>query len=195
MAPGKFLAGLEAVGVHLALQLLGSGEFRLGPDPADEGNVDLFIDRRKFTPGIEAWLGNRVTVRPQDELGDHLRSQKGKRIQIDPATASSWLFDQLKAGGATIVRAADPVLLPKACKNATELQGTRRAHERDGAALSRFLAFMAKEGPKGQIDEIEACRVLEDFRAETGVLRDLSFGSISGAGPSVPLGTCWPGAT
>jgi Xaa-Pro aminopeptidase len=152
-----------------------------------DGNVDLFIDRRKFTPGIEAWLGNRVTVRPQDELGDHLRAQKGKRIQIDPATASSWLFDQLKAGGATIVRAADPVLLPKACKNPTELQGTRRAHERDGAALTRFLAFMAKEGPKGHIDEIEACRVLEDFRAETGVLRDLSFGSISGAGPNGAL--------
>ena len=153
----------------------------------NDGHIELFIDRRKFTPGVEAWLGNHVTVRPQDELGAHLTAQTKKRIQIDPATASAWLFDRLKEGGAEIIRAADPVLLPKACKNATELNGTRRAHERDGAALTRFLAWLAKEGPKGKIDEIEACRVLEGFRAETGALKDLSFGSISGAGPNAAL--------
>ena len=88
---------------------------------------------------------------------------------------------------AEIARAADPILLAKACKNATELNGTRRAHERDGACVSRFLAWIAKEGPKGNVDEIEACRVLEDFRLETGALKDLSFGSISGAGPNGAL--------
>ncbi len=153
----------------------------------NDGHVDLFIDRRKFTPGIESWLGNHVTVRAPEELGSHLKSQAKKRVQIDPATASAWLFDQLKAGGAEVVRAADPVLLPKACKNPTELEGVRRAHVRDGAALSRFLAWMAKEGPSGRVDEIEACRVLESFRAETGALKDLSFGSISGAGPNAAL--------
>ncbi len=152
-----------------------------------DGHVELFIDRRKFTPDIDAWLGNRVTVRPQEELASHLKAQKGRRIQIDPATASAWLFDQLGAAGAEIVRAADPVLLPKACKNPTELAGTRRAHERDGACVSRFLAWLSKEGVKGNIDEIEACRVLEDFRLETGALKDLSFGSISGAGPNGAL--------
>ncbi len=152
-----------------------------------DGHVDLFIDRRKFTPGIEAWLGNHVTVRTPDELGPHLKAQAKKKIQIDPSTSSAWLFDQLKQGGAEIVRAADPVLLPKACKNATELRGVRRAHERDGAALSRFLAWIAKEGPTGKVDEIEACRVLESYRAETGALKDLSFGSISGAGPNAAL--------
>jgi Xaa-Pro aminopeptidase len=153
----------------------------------NDGHVELFIDRRKFTPGIEAWLGNHVTVRAPEDLGPHLKSLAKKRIQIDPATASAWLFDQLKQGGADIVRGPDPVLLPKACKNATELAGVRRAHERDGAALSRFLAWIAKEGPTGRVDEIEACRVLESFRAETGALKDLSFGSISGAGPNAAL--------
>ncbi|MFN9542278.1 MAG: M24 family metallopeptidase, partial [Alphaproteobacteria bacterium] len=101
--------------------------------------------------------------------------------------AAAWLFDRLKEAGATIQRANDPVLLPKACKNATELAGTRRAHERDGIALSKFLAWLAAEAPKGGVDEIEACRVLENFRLETGILKDLSFGSISGAGPNAAL--------
>jgi len=152
-----------------------------------DAHVDLFIDRRKFTPGLDEWLGNKVTVRPQAELGPHLKTLKGRKVQVDPATAAAWLFDRLKEAGATVQRANDPVLLPKACKNATELAGTRRAHERDGIALSKFLAWLAAEAPKGGVDEIEACRVLENFRLETGILKDLSFGSISGAGPNAAL--------
>ena len=152
-----------------------------------DAHVDLFIDRGKFTPGLDEWLGNKVTVRAQAELGPHLKTLKGRKVQVDPATAAAWLFDRLKEAGATIQRANDPVLLPKACKNATELAGTRRAHERDGIALSRFLAWLATEAPKGTVDEIEACRVLEGFRLETGILKDLSFGSISGAGPNAAL--------
>ena len=153
----------------------------------NDAHVQLFMDRRKFTQGIDEWLGNHVTVRPQAELADQLSAQKGRKVQIDPATASAWLFDRLKEAGATIVRAADPILLPKACKNPTELEGTRNAHARDGVALSRFLAWLSTEAPKGGVDEIEACRVLEDFRIQTGSLKDLSFGSISGAGANAAL--------
>ena len=154
-----------------------------------DGHVDLFADRRKFTPGIDAWLGNGVTVRPAEEFGAHLESLgKAKmRVQLDPATAAGWTLDRLQKGGATVLRAADPCLLPKACKNTTELQGVRNAHVRDGAALSRFLCWLAKEAPKGHLDEISAARALEAFRAETGALKDLSFGSISAAGPNGAL--------
>ncbi|MBI1210624.1 MAG: M24 family metallopeptidase [Alphaproteobacteria bacterium] len=154
-----------------------------------DGHVDLFVDRRKFTPGIEAWLGNGVTVRAPDEFGSALESlgRAKKRVQIDPATAAGWALDQLNKGGASIVRASDPCLLPKACKNATELEGVRQAHIRDGAALSRFLCWLAKEAPTGRLDEISAARRLEAFRAETSALKDLSFGSISAAGPNGAL--------
>ena len=154
-----------------------------------DGHVDLFIDRRKLTPGIDTWLGNGVTVRAPEEFAAQLESlgRAKKRVQIDPATASGWTLDQLNKGGATIVRGADPCLLPKACKNATELQGVRNAHVRDGAALSRFLCWLAKEAPKGHLDEISAARTLEAYRVETGALKDLSFGSISAAGPNGAL--------
>jgi Xaa-Pro aminopeptidase len=156
---------------------------------SNDGHVDLFVDRRKFTPGIETWLGNGVTVRPPEEFGTALEGlgRAKKRVQIDPATAAGWALDQLNKGGAAIVRGADPCLLPKACKNATELEGVRKAHVRDGAALSRFLCWLSKEAPKGHLDEISAARRLEAFRVETGALKDLSFGSISAAGPNGAL--------
>ena len=55
-------------------------------------------------------------------------------------------------------RAADPCQLPKACKNAVELDGTRAAHRRDGAALTRFLAWLARSRPKAALREIDGRR-------------------------------------
>ena len=106
------------------------------------------------------------------------------RVQADPATAADWVFQRLAAAGAEIVRAADPCLLPKACKNAVELNGTRAAHRRDGAALTRFLAWLARTAPAGQLTEIAAAERLEAFRRENNMFRDLSFDTISGAGPN-----------
>jgi Xaa-Pro aminopeptidase len=149
-----------------------------------DGSVTLFIDRRKFAPGLERHLGNGVTIMPPEGLGPALDALAAEvsRVQVDPATAASWVFDRLETAGAQIHRAADPCLLPKACKNLVELDGTRAAHRRDGAALTRFLAWLAREAPKGALREIAASDRLEAIRREGEHFRDLSFATISGAG-------------
>jgi Xaa-Pro aminopeptidase len=148
-----------------------------------DGAVTLFIDRRKLTQGLDRHLGNAVTIEAPDRLGAALDGlAKEGRVQLDPATASSWVFDRLGKAGAQIHRAADPCLLPKACKNRIELDGTREAHRRDGAAVTRFLAWLAREAPKGGLREIAASDRLEAFRKEGKYFRDLSFPTISGAG-------------
>jgi Xaa-Pro aminopeptidase len=149
-----------------------------------DGNVTLFIDRRKLAPGLDRHLGNGVTLEMPERLGPALEvlAASGERVQVDPATAASWIFDRLEEGGGNIHRAADPCLLPKACKNPVELEGSRAAHRRDGAAVSRFLAWLAKEAPQGRLREIAASDRLEAFRREGEYFRDLSFPTISGAG-------------
>src|SRR5262249_11992780 len=121
-----------------------------------DGSITLFIDRRKLAPGLDRHLGNGVTVLPPRELGPALDALAGEggRVQVDPATAASWIFDRLEATGAKIYRAADSCLLPKACKNPVEVDGTRAAHRRDGAALTRFLAWLSREASKGGLSEI-----------------------------------------
>jgi Xaa-Pro aminopeptidase len=149
-----------------------------------DGTVTLFIDRRKLVPGLERHLGNAVAVAPPERLGpalDELAAESGL-VQVDPASAASWVVDRLEAAGAKIHRAADPCLLPKACKNPIELDGTRAAHRRDGAALTRLLAWLACEALKGRLSEIAASDRLEAFRRENEHFRDLSFPTISGAG-------------
>ena len=80
-----------------------------------------------------------------------------------------------------MVRGADPTALPRACKNAVEIEGARQAHVRDGAALTRFLHWVATEAARQPADEIDVVAKLEGFREATGALKDLSFDTIAGA--------------
>jgi Xaa-Pro aminopeptidase len=147
-----------------------------------DASVELFIDAAKLAPGTAAFLGSAVSVSPPEKFGAALENLRDKCVQADPGSASAWVFDRLKAGGAAIHRAADPCVLVKACKNDVELDGTRTAHRRDGAALTRFLAWLASNAPKGGLREIAVSDRLEEFRRTGDHFRGLSFPTISGAG-------------
>jgi Xaa-Pro aminopeptidase len=149
-----------------------------------DGRADLYLAPQKVDPDLKKFLGNEVAVKSPDALAAGMAGLKGQTVSLDPALASAWHFEALEAAGAQIVRAADPVILPRACKNAVEIEGARIAHARDGAALSKFLHWLATEAQSGAIDEITAVGQLEAFRRDTGKLSDISFESISGAGPN-----------
>jgi Xaa-Pro aminopeptidase len=151
-----------------------------------DGGVDLFIDRRKLVPGLEAHLGNAVRVQAPDRLSETLDAlgREKRRVLADPTSAAAAIFDRLAAAGAEIVRGSDPCALPKACKNPVEIEGTRAAHRRDGAAVTRFLAWLALHGAAGTLTEIDAAERLAQFRRENELFRDFSFDTISGAGPN-----------
>jgi Xaa-Pro aminopeptidase len=169
------------------------------------GKPELFVDRDKLSAEAGAHLAKLAKIVPdakrakpgarraqrsdiaiRQSLDARLRALRpaAKRIRLDPATASSWFFRRLTGGKATIVRGTDPCLLPKARKNATEIKGARAAHKRDGAAVVRFLAWLDREASAGALDEIAASRRLEEIRSETQALKEISFDTISGAGPN-----------
>lgn len=152
-----------------------------------DGTADLFIAPEKTSAELKSWLGNEVAVKRESDLPAALAALKGRKVRVDPASASAWYFETLDKAGATTLRGMDPVMLPRACKNEVEVEGARRAHARDGAALTRYLHWLATEAQSGKIDEIEACGVLEKFRRESAELKDLSFDSISGAGANGAL--------
>jgi len=146
-----------------------------------DGTARLFLDPVKVSPELRAWLGNEVRLETPEDLPVALAELKGKRVLVDPAQSSAWYFEQLAKAGAEVVRGEDPCALPRACKNAVEIEGTRRAHVRDGVAVSRFLHWLATEAQTSLPDEIEVVTRLEGFREATGALKDLSFDTIAGA--------------
>lgn len=152
-----------------------------------DGSAALFLDPAKETSGLREHLGNEVSVEPMSALEPALQGLSGQTISLDPALASAWFFQKVKQAGATILRQQDPVMLPKSRKNATELAGTAEAHRRDGAAVTRFLHWLDTEAQSGSMTEIDAALKLLDFRTVDPAMKDMSFETISGAGPNGAL--------
>lgn len=152
-----------------------------------DGSVDLFTAPEKLTPAVRAHLGEAVRCQPRSSFEQSLKSMAGQTVAVDPQSCVAAIFEALEAGGARIIEARDPTVLPRAIKNPVEIAGTVAAHVRDGAALTRFLAWFDAEAPKGGLDELSAAERLRQFRAETNSLEDLSFDTISAAGPNAAL--------
>src|SRR5262249_13666423 len=150
-----------------------------------DASVDLFVDSAKLSPGLKEHLGEGVRVLPPDGLGPALDrlGTAHRTVQVDSSSTAAWIIQRLAAAGATVVRAADPCLLPKAMKNDVELAGARSAQEKDGIALTRFFAWLARGGLTGRLTEVSAAARLDAFRSEEPLFRDVAFPTSSAAGP------------
>jgi len=156
-----------------------------------EGRPSLYVDGRKLSNVVRDTLAGLADIAGPGDLTNGLASlgQSGARVLLDPQGPSEWIADTIRQHGGAIVEGPDPVALPRARKNATELAGARRAQIRDGAAMVRFLAWLDANAASGTIDEIAAAEKLEAFRADTArrdgtELMEIAFDTISGAGPN-----------
>ena len=150
----------------------------------DDGTADLFVEPEKIDEAVLRHLGNGVRLHPRNEFAAQLGALAGKTVAVDPDRSVAAIFERLEAAGARLIAKRDPAVLAKAIKNDVEIAGHRAAQARDGAALSRFLRWLSIEAPKGGIDELGAAAKLQELRRATGVFADLSFDTISGAGPN-----------
>lgn len=150
------------------------------------GKPELFVDKRKLGTEVRAHLNALARLRGPDELAERVKALKEqkRRVRLDEATAAHWFRRALGPTSRLVINARDLCILPKALKNAAEIKGARIAHERDGAAMVRYLAWLDREAPAGRLDEITAVKQLEAMRAETQALREISFDTISGSGPN-----------
>nr|WP_239025460.1 aminopeptidase P family protein [Roseibacterium persicicum] len=142
------------------------------------GALDLFVAAEKLA-GVD--LPDGVTLRDPATLATVLAAETG-RVRVDGSSAPAAAKALLEEGAAEVVEGTDPCLMPKARKHPAEIAATTAAHLRDGAAVARFLAWFDREAPKGQLTEIDVVEALEGFRRETGVLKEISFDTIAGAG-------------
>ena len=153
------------------------------------GRPVIFFDSRKLAPAVRDALGQQVELMEPDALAGFVErlGGRGLRISFDAATSPVWLTQTFERAGGKAEVGADPITLMKAAKNKAELAGARAAQERDGAAIARFLTWFDSEAPQRRLTEIDAVRALETFRRATGLLKDVSFPTISGAGPNSAL--------
>ena len=150
-----------------------------------KGKPEIFIAPEKLDRDAKAHLAAVAKLSPPDALKDRVAALKKskKRVRLDNGSAAFW-FARALGGAKSYAAGTDPCTALKAVKNKTEISGARTAHVRDGAALARYLAWLDREAPTGTIDEIEAVTQLETERSKTQALKEISFDTISGAGPN-----------
>ncbi len=147
------------------------------------GKAEIFISPEKVDVTARQHLTGVARISPPSALVDRLKALKtaDKHVRVDFNTAAYWFERTL--GRKSCVAGADPCILPKAIKSSAEISGTRAAHVRDGVAVARYLCWLDDAIESGTLDEITAVQKLEEIRAQTGALRDISFPTISGSGP------------
>jgi Xaa-Pro aminopeptidase len=157
---------------------------------AADGSHAVFMDKRKLGRTEEAYLTQLADIKAPGKLDDAVAAlvKSGAKIALDPVLAADRLRALIEDNGGTVVQAPDPARLPRATKNAAEIAGSRAAHRRDGAAVAKLLCWLDRQEP-GKLDEIAVVTRLEECRRQTGEetqmpLRDVSFDTISGAGPN-----------
>ena len=142
----------------------------------------LYILEEKITNEVRTYLeGHQVVIKPYSALAEDLRTFDSKRegvLQISPL-ANEALYDLSTRYAETIV-APSPVALMKAVKNETEQAGFRKAMERDGVALVKFLRWLEEAVPAGNESEVSIDQKLYQLRAEQADFRGISFDTIAG---------------
>ncbi len=144
----------------------------------------LFINPAVLSAEIRAHLeADGVAVEPYDDILPAVAALPADaKVWADLRTVSSAIRDALPAG-ATVIDKQNPTLLPKACKNETEVRNFRLAHIRDGVAVTRFIYWLKQTVGREPVTELSAAVQLERFREAQEHYIEPSFSPILGYGP------------
>lgn len=189
------------------------------PSDGPLGDVKLFISTESLakSSGIKTYLSEiGVQVQPYEAIWDTLEGvgkaarSTGQKVLI-PSRASLAVAEALNHGAKTLSSGSHPTISNgngngngnggvvemvrspvgdlKAIKNPVEIEGFRKSHVRDGAALVSYFAWLEDElVDRGRTDltEYQAAEELERRRAKVGgeTFKGLSFDTISATGPN-----------
>jgi Xaa-Pro aminopeptidase len=150
-----------------------------------DGKAAAFFAGHDISDELRVHLGPDVEICDEQHFGDYLRElgAQGKTVLSNKTVCPRFVYDALAGSGAVIKEGEDPLILFRGIKNATEVEGFRNAHVRDGVAMVKFLRWLDENWARG-LTEIAAVKQLEAFRAEDEALQDVSFDTISGSGPN-----------
>ena len=190
----------------------GSGSDRSAEGKESAGRrpavLTLYINERILKDADRAALAaDGVCLAPYDRIYEDISEiPEGERLWLDPASANYEIACRIPGGsrradpdagsgaggdalkgsicrGVDVMEEASPLLHEKAVKNEAELAGMRRAHIKDGIALTRFMYWLKTHVGKVPLTEIGASDKMEEFRKLQEGYLGPSFDPISGFGP------------
>ena len=152
-----------------------------------ETEVLLFIQEEALDDSARSYLESLgVAVKPYDSIYDYVKTLAGQAVMVEKSRVNYALCHNLDASCRVIDR-MNPTALAKAVKNPVEMENIRRAHIKDGVAVTKYIYWMKKNIGKIPMDEMSVADRLEEFRREQEGYLGPSFNTISAYGPNAAM--------
>jgi Xaa-Pro aminopeptidase len=149
-------------------------------------SVNLYCDSRKVSSKEVQEHLSEVIIKPYDvildDIKDHCEASAKNRVWIDKSRCNLALAQVIPPK--QLIDGQNAVVPMKACKNEAELDGMRKAHVVDGAAMAHFIAWLTDTLEERTVSEVEIDQVLTAYRASQPGFREVSFPTIAGVGPN-----------
>ena len=150
----------------------------------NEDKATLFINEQRIeTDALAALEKASVELQPYEAIAEQLAIIPATAcLLMDPVTTNQKLANTLPKE-VEVIKGASPSRALKAIKNETEIARMKDCHQRDGAAMVRFIRWLGDNIPTGKLDEVNIDEKLCALRAESEQFKGVSFPSIVGYGP------------
>ena len=150
-------------------------------------SLRLFMNSSKCPGEVKAHLeANNVTLEAYENIYEAVAAVHGQKILLEPDKVNFALYSSVSDDN-EMIEAMNPTSMMKACKNPVEIENLRKAHIKDGVALTKFIYWIKKNVGKMDITETEAAERLEKFRAEQEGYLGSSFDTISAYGANAAM--------
>ena len=152
-----------------------------------DSQVLFFVQEEALGDEVKAYLnGLGVTVRPYDSIYEYVKTLRDQAVMVEKSRVNYALCHNLDSSCRLIDR-MNPTALAKAVKNETEMENLRRAHIKDGVAVTKYICWLKKNIGKIPMDEMSVADKLEEFRKEQEGYLEPSFDTISAYGPNAAM--------
>jgi Xaa-Pro aminopeptidase len=151
-----------------------------------EKETVLFIPPAKLTQEVSDYLTEEgIVCADYDKITDYIcRIPAGTRVLLTPSKINHLLYSLIPGDCPIKEIPVHPVDALKCVKNEIEIDGIRKAMQKDGVALVKFLIsleILLKN--KIVVTELDVSEKLREFRSEQAFYFGESFETIAGYGP------------
>lgn len=120
----------------------------------------------------------KVQVKEYAEFLQDVAALKNEKVLLERKKASFAVCESLDAS-CRIIDEMNPCATMKAVKNATEIENMRKAHLKDGIAVTKFMYWLKHTIGTCDMTEMTAAHKIEELRAEQGNYIEPSFVTIA----------------
>lgn len=154
---------------------------------ATRESLYLYINEAVLDSSVTGYLKEKgVTIRPYDAIYCDVAKLHGETVMLEKSR-TNFALTQLLDGTNEIINIQNPTALMKAIKNPVEIENIKKAHIKDGVAMTKFIYWLKKNIGKIPMDEISVADYLNSLRRGQEGNLGLSFPTISAYGANAAM--------